>query len=423
MSTVPQTRFTSYGTGKRRTVDWAPNGKQSARYHQGGETVSLGGQTDRLVISSGHRAPYARFPYNGGDFYKTTQTSRKSPARLDLWQNYYGSSWWHTYGDIFPAVTPTIPAAPSTFTAMRSLMVPLGTVGWNRFRPGKPVASMAQFIGELRQLPKNPFRVISSVATAAKRYGVSSPRTYDTMRRAVGDSYLNYAFGWRPFLQDLEKLADYEHNLSRAMRQLYRDNGETIRRRGTIASDSQVTVSPKQTSASAVGYIDGPYTSGGSGWSAREVTTLVKWRCWFSAGFVYRIPLEGDSRANARLRQYLLGGGITPSTVWELTPWSWLLDYFTNIGDVLENWEASRELALAAKYAYVMMERSTTVHSAHSGGGSHGGGWNVSGASFTASTVEKARTWASAYGLGFTPGSLSNSQVANLVALGLSRRI
>jgi hypothetical protein len=120
------------------------------------------------------------------------------------------------------------------------------------------------------------------------------------------------------------------------------------------------------------------------------------------------------------LREYLQGGGISPSVVWELTPWSWLADYFTNIGDVLENWEKSRAISLAARYAYVMYKRDVTVKSEHK---------VVLDTGFEASmshitrTITQARRGASAYGFGFTSGSLNNGQIANLVALGLSRRV
>jgi hypothetical protein len=305
-------------------------------------------------------------------------------------------------------------------------MVPLGTKGWNRFKPGKPIASVSQFIGELRQLPKNPFRLAADMVKAMRRNMVAGNpgRAVDELRRAVGDHYLNYSFGWRPFLADLEKIADYDQNLVRAMQQLRRDNGKTVRRSGTIESDTSTT-SFRDNSGSSTGYMECPWWSGNSGASHREVTITTEWRCWFSAGFVYHLPRESDANSLAPIHRYLRGGGINPSIVWELTPWSWLADYFTNVGDVLDNWEASRSLALAAKYCYVMYNKKVTVTSSHSSRmwkTSTGESW--SGSSSATSRQElKARTWASPYGLGFTSGNLNDSQKANLVALGMSRRI
>jgi hypothetical protein len=246
------------------------------------------------------------------------------------------------------------------------------------------------------------------------------------MRRAVGDQYLNYSFGWRPFLSDLEKIADFDNNLKNAMAQLRRDHGRTIRRGGLIESDT-TSSAPYEESGGAFGFLDVPWASAGGTRADRgykTVTTVTSWRCWFSAGFVYHLPREDDPNSMDRLRTYLKGGGISPSVVWELTPWSWLADYFTNIGDVLENWEASRELALAAKYCYVMYNKTYTKVSQHRAWMTNVNWGEWSGAASATSSYElKARTWASPYGFGFTSGNLNNSQKANLVALGLSRRI
>jgi len=425
MPNVPRSRYQNYGTAPRRTVYGTITHPTGYSYSNGGEQVSLGGHTDALLISYGHKAPYARNIWNGGDFYTTQVGTQHTPGSMNVTNVYYSiGSYryaWRSTGNCFATNVPPAAGGILGYDAIRSIMVPLGTVGWNRFRPGKPTASVSQFIAELRQLPKNPFRLAAATAKAVRRFGANSARGVDEMRRAVGDQYLNYSFGWRPFLADLEKIADFDNSLASTMRQLRRDHGRTVRREGTVASDT-TTTSFSQTSGSPIGYIDGPYTSGGSGGSKRDVSTTTSWRCWFSAGFVYHLPREDDPNSMDRLRTYLKGGGISPSIVWELTPWSWLADYFTNIGNVLENWEASRELALAAKYCYVMYEREVRVTSSHTGWGNHSGGWTCSG-SWSSWSKMKARTWASPYGLGFTSGSLNDSQKANLAALGLSRRI
>lgn len=348
---------------------------------------------------------------------------RYEPHRLNsFFAQYDPGARWYNDGDHFPTNPVLATADLRSMSAIEALMIPMGSKGWNRFRPGKPIASLTQFLGELRELPKNPVRMAADMVRSMRRAGSKSAGA-DILRRSVGDHYLNWSFGWRPFLDDLQKLADFNQNLGRHMRQLRRDNGQTIRRGGRI-SESFSTTTSESTSGSAAGYMDQIYTSWGTQGSRRTVTTQTFEKFWFAAGFVYRLPHgDPDSDFN-RLRQYLLGGGISPSVVWELTPWSWLADYFTNIGDVLENWEAQRELNLAAKYAYVMYKKEVTVLSEHSAWMSHPiyGEVRIEG-KVTSRALTKARTGASAYGLGFTSGSFSNSQIANLVALGLSRRV
>lgn len=429
MSLIPRTRTNDFGMGANYQVWAADKYGNKTSLAKAASPRTFGFQTDSLLISYGHRAPYSRAIWNGGDFYKTTKRIQHSPGSMGIFiPSNVGGPGWYSEGLSFPGSPNSgLPALPS-YSAIRSIMVPLGSKGWNRFRPGKPIASVSQFIGELRQLPKNPFRLagstINSMARALRRNNRAG--AVNEMRRAVGDHYLNYSFGWRPFLQDLEKIADFDSNLVAAMRQLRRDNGETIRRGGLIESDTTSTT-PYEESGGATGYLDCPWSSAGGTRADRgykTVTETTSWRCWFSAGFVYHLPHENDPENMDRLRTYLKGGGISPSTVWELTPWSWLADYYTNIGDVLENWEASRELALAAKYCYVMYNKTYTKTSHHRAWMTNVNWGQWSGAASSTSSYElKARTWASPYGLGFTnEGSLSNAQVANLQALGLSRR-
>lgn len=429
MSQVPRSKIRNFGYAKtpdswRETkyypaTTWTPDeGSRSL-----GVLKSLGYQTDSLLVSRGNPAPYGGRPQNGGDFLQKSYSYREEPARVSkLYFPWSGDNRWvNDNGYAFAANPVTTGQDLRTWSAIQALMVPMGSRGWNRFRPGKPIASLSQFIGELRELPKNPFRMAASMVRSM-RATTSKARRADILRRSVGDHYLNWSFGWRPFLQDLEKIADFDDNLVATMRQLRRDNGQMIRRRGTIERGRSVS-SSSETNGTPQGYFQ-PLADSGSGWSKRDVTTITTFRYWFSAGFVYHLPVDGGRFDLRRLREYLKGGGISPSVVWELTPWSWLADYYTSIGDVLENWEAARELNLAAKYAYVMYRSETMVLSQHTRYSRFLSNYECQlEASVTTRATTKARIGASAYGFGFTSGSLNNSQIANLVALGLSRRV
>lgn len=429
MSTVPRHRSYNFGMVDNFEVYAADKDGNKLSLAKAGSPRSLGSATDSLLISFGHKAPYQRSIYNGSDFYKVSKWQRQSPGHMSIFiPSNPGGPGWFSEGLSFAGApswgTPLIP----TYGSIRSVMIPMGTQGWNRFRPGKPVASVAQFIGELRDLPKNPFRIAANAFKQARAafIGNDHGRGASILKRAVGESYLNYSFGWRPFLSDLEKIANYDESLVNAMRQLRRDHGRTIRREGLIESDT-TSPAPSENSGGASGYLDCPWSSAGGTRADRgykTVTEVTSWRCWFSAGFVYHLPREDDPNSMGRLRRYLLGGGVDPSVVWELTPWSWLADYYTNIGDILENWQASRELALAAKYCYVMYEKTWHKTSSHRAWMTNvnWGQWSGSATAESGYTL-KARTWASPYGFGFTSGNLNNSQKANLVALGLSRRI
>lgn len=430
MASSPVTRYRHHGSALNRTVYYCdrngnPTGVASAPTER-----SYGETYDALIVSQGNRAPYPRFSWNGGDFYKGSSWTQVNPASVSTFAPSTSSVRYRTEGLLFPSSVhvPNAKIPLRGWGLMRTLMVPMGSLGWNRFRPGKPVASISQFIGELRDLPKNPFRLAAAAVREARasRHGLGSSRSIGIMKRAVGEQYLNYSFGWRPFLADLEKIVDFDDNFNAAMRQLRRDHGRTIRRGGTIASDTTSTT-PSITMSNAQSFMDYAWSSApgpGVSLGTKTVTESTTRRFWFSAGFVYSLPREDDPDSLGRLRTYLKGGGISPSVVWELTPWSWLADYYTNIGAVIENWEASRELHLAARYCYVMCSEKYTKQIVTQTARTSSNGWSHNASASVSHGYElKARLWAGPYGLGFTSGSLNNSQIANLVALGLSRRI
>jgi hypothetical protein len=103
--------------------------------------------------------------------------------------------------------------------------------------------------------------------------------------------------------------------------------------------------------------------------------------------------------------------------VWELTPWSWLADWFTNVGDVVANMSTGYAENLAAQYAYVMGTTQISTCWDTSLNTKQGVIHNSSGYTET----YKHRVGASPFGFGLTSNDFSARQWSILAALGLSR--
>jgi len=121
---------------------------------------------------------------------------------------------------------------------------------------------------------------------------------------------------------------------------------------------------------------------------------------------------------------------VTPEVLWNLIPWSWAIDWFANVGDVMSNMSSNAVNNLVADYAFVMESsqtvRTETVTTSWTGVGSPGGFYYFPAGSASASvsyeTVQtKNRVAASPYGFGVEFGSLSNYQLGVVAALGISR--
>lgn len=285
-----------------------------------------------------------------------------------------------------------------------------GATGWRRARPGNPIANAGQWLAELRDLPRLPGAALAGL----RRF------------RALGSEYLNVQFGWAPFLGDLRKMYQLTLDLDRRLMQLRRDNGRRIRRRRTLVDTTEVTPTFSRYLPGVLSWytdLPGPlgYVRWQDYWEAR--ITTVKTKRWFVGAFRYYIENSLSPRWSTRAKAALFGLNPTPSLLWEVLPWSWLIGYFTNIGDAISNLSQNAVDHLTADYAYIMEERSTTIeHINHVGWKAYGtpsSGTCMVSYKFKEET--KMRELASPYGFGVTYDGLSAYQTSILAALGISR--
>lgn len=208
-----------------------------------------------------------------------------------------------------------------------------GAKGWNKYKPGKPGADLSVFLAELRDLPRM-FRV------RLRRF------------KDLGSQYLNYQFGWKPFVNDLCKFFNQTQRLANRLRFLRNNNGKWVRRGGPVSNSTN-----SWTEEVPFGIL--PVLTSSFYPSPSLPKAVLRWtdskQTWFEASFRFWIPNIEDPEWIADVSRRLYGLNLSPEVVWELIPWSWLIDWFTNVGDIMSNLsESSAAENLVAKYAYVM---------------------------------------------------------------------
>lgn len=163
------------------------------------------------------------------------------------------------------------------------------------------------------------------------------------------------------------------------------------------------------------------YTSFTGAYTWRRKTTT---EYWFSGAYTYFYDQGQDLWSRARQAEQnmnaLFGLRINPQLLWELAPWSWLVDWKTNVGDVMTNLSAFSRDQLVLRWGYVMAtETITDTHSVRCGLRGYEG--RTLSESFT--TVVKKRVKATPYGFGLDPDwkDFSVRQLAILGALGVTR--
>lgn len=116
--------------------------------------------------------------------------------------------------------------------------------------------------------------------------------------------------------------------------------------------------------------------------------------------------------------------GVVPGldTLYQLTPWSWLVDYFSNLGDIVSNLNAFASEGLVMPFAYIMSQKDTVVRSSLEYEFWNGSGWSKDTVFDTVFLTSKRRLPAHPFGFGISDSGLTGKQLSILVALGLSRR-
>lgn len=228
-------------------------------------------------------------------------------------------------------------------------------VQYGRMAPVVSEFSLSTFLGELREgLP----RLIPDFITRAKTL------------KGVGSDYLNLEFGWKPLISDLQGLAD---SLLQASFGLYRPMGASHRTRkhrpvetferqdfGTtlmsVSTGNWCQLPGFPLYANSVTQASSQATALGSLTRRTSVTR------WFEGEFVY-IPKAGfDPSSFLDRYETLANVQLTPSTLWELAPWSWLVDWSAQIGGSIAAMEAGMSNRILSTYYYAMEDSTASIN-------------------------------------------------------------
>lgn len=205
-----------------------------------------------------------------------------------------------------------------------------------------PALSSGVVLGELGKtldLLRNPAKALrkglDDFMNSAKdlRRKHNKPKAFG---EALAGSWLAYAYGWTPLVSDIEGAAKAVDR--------YRDQSSRTRQRLYAVGNEKWTL----TSIGSPGVAVDNWTGRSQIMDTYNVTT------------VYRASLNyvPDSPVSLAARHF----GFRPEdilpTAWELVPWSFLIDYFTNIGDIITGYSyGSRNIGWANKTVIRHLDR------------------------------------------------------------------
>lgn len=242
--------------------------------------------------------------------------------------------------------------------SLRRNLRPIGTTAIARCKPTNHISDLANDLTETYQagLPALPGRRLweGKIRRAA---GIPASSQYFN----PGDEYLNMAFGWNPLISDIRDASYAAANSHRLMTEYESHSGKSVRRTYRFPTESSTVIEDQGPSegytrvnpAQSYGMIDGLMSQP----RLLKITKTLR-ETWFAGSFTYYLPSIYKSRNRlaeiAAEAGHLYGVELTPAVLWQVTPWTWALDWFTNMGDVISNLSDWAVDGLVMHYGYLM---------------------------------------------------------------------
>lgn len=144
--------------------------------------------------------------------------------------------------------------------------------------------------------------------------------------KAVAAANLAWQFGWKPLIGDVSKMVGFTAAFEKRKAEINRlYSGRGLKRKITLQDEYNTSTQVGVTLHSVLGVCNS------------DVTTQNRTRIWTSVRWKPKAALS-TKPADWQIAQNMLGLDVhgVLSSAWEILPWSWAIDWFSNIGDFLE---------------------------------------------------------------------------------------
>lgn len=245
---------------------------------------------------------------------------------------------WYSY-DALPRDFDTVPNYPALGDENT-----FATAAAAKTNPGKPTVQLPVFIFELREIP----RLIRDTG----RTLLGKPPGKGIAGKA-GSAYLGWQFGWKPLIKDLTDLVTFASAVEKRKQKL-RD----LVTKGGYRGKYSLNGGHGATGENSYDIVWSMYP-----WCKLRITSTTTVKRWAVVHWEPNLPpgiLSDDAALTNYARKSVLALHRQQilSNIWEALPWSWLIDYFTNIGNMLEATDNSVAV-LSSDTICVMTHRKT----------------------------------------------------------------
>jgi len=372
-------------------------------------------------------------PYKGGDrFWSHKSGVSFNPASGKA---LYPANGYYQ-GDIL--ITPAVPLVPVEVISDDSAAQSEGAHAWDRARQNltAPEFSWTQDLFEIketldlfRNVLKDSGRVWRQRDIPGSLRRELGGKTYLT---DVADHNLGFQFGVLPLVSDVMKYIQAMLHSQEKAQQIMDGNGRTQKVQGRLHNIAN-SVTQALDPGIAMGLIwPALHPFAISGELKAQVTASVLNASWYSGNFTYYLPDSGTiakgwgpkyAARKRDLQRWLYNDvHLSPKDIYDLIPWSWLLDYFSEAGHVFGALSHGAEESMYADNFFVMNHSEVTSLTEATFALEQTDG---SASPISVSCLEyastKARAPASPFGFGINPESLTDYQVSIMLSLAARR--
>jgi hypothetical protein len=301
-------------------VSWklGPDQPSSSTWEYYNSTVVRPGKYSRIKDMTGYATSNGSYVQKDCEHYHVTPRAVADPAD---WERAW--SWYPR---------PCVWLSPERFTPIR---VDQLTHYW--FPPSVPTSVLRDFAQEA--LKKFTTQIPEEVSIAnflweLREIGAMVPKIADNLFATGANSFLTYEFGIAPFLDDLEKLASLNRSVNKRLAYLRKTRNKPTRlghyKRNAFTLDREEI----------------PYDEGFPGWHGLIHThgscqTILRAGCKFTHNIDWLDSVHGKMRAFGSA----LGLGNPIKAFWEALPFSFFVDWFVDVGGMLDNLDLQDETA------------------------------------------------------------------------------
>jgi hypothetical protein len=257
----------------------------------------------------------------GREIDETTWTGGNGWIEIRYWRNSASGKqerYNRAFGYIVPAGRPGIPSFSTAENLAKSRF-------WKKAKSQQTAFNGLTALGELAET----LRMLRNPAQGLRRglddyLGALKKRTRRAKRSSlpgiVSNTWLEHVFGWQPLINDV------------------RDAGEALNRRSSDLAGIYTRISGTATDQAAA--FGAPSNDGfmfGLNYVGKTLT-----RHFISVRFYGQWKNECESPVEANTNLFGVNWRDIVPSAWELIPYSFLADYFSNIGDVLSAWSVRK---------------------------------------------------------------------------------